>query len=623
MKVLVVGLPGSGKTSLIARSWRLARDAGIDFRLPWTFPGEETLRGEIGYERTHRHWGVPTGRERLLQRQLTRGRIDLRLSNAASRRRLHGLARAARRGRMPAGAHVDSEEWWLPLTPSNHLVLRLVDVPWTDVVANSRAALAAADGIVLTVDIRTPDLDGWRTTRTLVNCLQAALPPGRRIPVVLALTGWSRKSPGRLSDGLLTYLAAAESAGRVRGLTVPIATHGWRPRNGAVPIAWLMRDVVPPGQRPTSHVLTTEVCAGAWPASHTRFASLIDESRGYHVLAPQPVRVAVLGAPGAGRTALLAAMNRGLDPSSGLWLHLPQYAQHHALADMWDGVVGGVPTPSPEDTRYTWTLVDGAVPLMTVDWYEPRTPAVGDQTSVIVTFDASHLRDPVTPSTVRHVAAGTGADEINRVLAAQIATRRASGSALPFVIIVVTKTDLIRRGDGYSRSRAMLVDDLAQLLPDVFAAEDLVVAITTTAMPRPAQTGREAVRAAGTELLAYLLFWHSLQMGQEAMSRSRSRLEKERDDHLTKAEAARDKADSWNERLGLIGRAIGGVYGRKAEKAHVRARESGSDAQSAASVIQWAAAFQNDLARQLAQVTWLRGGVPFVPDPAPGPQEGA
>ncbi|MEV5412709.1 hypothetical protein AB0K60_28235 [Thermopolyspora sp. NPDC052614] len=622
LEVVVIGLPGSGKTSLIARSWNAARRAGLDFRLPWKFPDEDSIRSEIAYEKTHRSWGVRTSRETALRRRLLVDRIGWWRRNAAYARRLSEIARAARRGRAPAGTPLEFDEWWLRLSSSSHVVVELVDMPWTDLVEYGGAALPSADGVVLTVDADTPGLDGWRTTRTLVNCLQIALPADRRIPVVLALTGRSRGKPEGLPDGLLTYLAAAESAGRARGLTVPVTTHGWRPRNSAVPIAWLIQEAVPSDYRPVSRLLTPEVRAGGWPDTHSRLAPRISDGFDNRVLTPPLTRVVVLGEPGAGRTALLAAMNRGLDPSSGLWLHLPRYEQHHALADMWDGIVSGAPVPVPEDTRYGWELVDGAVPIMQVDWHEPPEPAVGSEACVIITIDASRLRDPLTPTTIRHVASSTRADQINRALTAQIAQRRASGAALPFVIVVVTKTDLIRLGDGYSRSRPMLVNDLAQLLPDVFAAEDLIVAVTTTEMPRPARTATETLRARGTELLAYLLFWYALRIGQESKSMTRRMYEKARDDQIAKANAARDKASSWEEQLGVIGRAIGWVYGRKADKAYGKARESEYNAQSAASVIEWVASFRKDLTQQLAEVTFLRGGVPFVPNLSPEPEEG-
>ena len=128
---------------------------------------------------------------------------------------------------------------------------------------------------------------------------------------------------------------------------------------------------------------------------------------------------------------------------------------------------------------------------MTVVWHEPRTSAFTGENCVIVTVDAAHLRDPVTPSTIRDIAARTKADEINRILTAQLAMRKAAGSPLPLVAIVVTKTDQLRLSEGHSR-------------------------------PRPDPSAAQTLRASGPELLAYLMFWHSLNMGAMAMSASRS-----------------------------------------------------------------------------------------------------
>jgi hypothetical protein len=138
-----------------------------------------------------------------------------------------------------------------------------------------------------------------------------------------------------------------------------------------------------------------------------------------------------------------------------------------------------------------------------------------------------------------------------------------------------------------------------------------LVAVTTAEMPRPGAGPAKDARAAGAELLAYLLFWHSVSLGAEAMTKSRDKAEGDYTAQTAKAQQAEEKASSWNGRLGPIGWAAGKLYGYKADKASTRARESRSNADSATSVIEWAGTYHELLAAQLSSITFLRGGRPF------------
>jgi hypothetical protein len=89
--------------------------------------------------------------------------------------------------------------------------------------------------------------------------------------------------------------------------------------------------------------------------------------------------------------------------------------------------------------------------------------------SIYVVVDGFAVRDPITPGNVLHVDDQVRAGRLSFLMEHTLRKRRESGRPYPSIVVLVTKADMINKGDdGRDAVMGRVVADVRQLLPPCF-----------------------------------------------------------------------------------------------------------------------------------------------------------
>ncbi|MFI0960657.1 hypothetical protein ACH4S8_04440 [Streptomyces sp. NPDC021080] len=552
-------------------------------------------------------------------------------------------ARQAVAGRVRA---VDSAEQWRLIrrrlrpprpepraprpTPYRDLVLtvlpdRAVAEPGPGGRQITSAAQAGAGGLVVATALGGHT---WWEHRLLVHQVQAAVEASSGRSMVLAVTGCGRLTdPEAVREAFgpwAVYLGTGQSTGRLRGITVPVGPPGRGSLNAAVPLLWHLNrtetDLTRGQRRRTRAVLERAAAPGrrssSWPWERVR-----------PVLAAVPtapdrdVRVTVLGAPGSGRTAVLAAIHRVLTPEApGLWMHLPDPQELRDLIALRRAQEGEAVAASAARRHWTFHLADGTDTVLNVDWLEADTaervdttgrgngasepggaaplPAlagrVRDGACAVFAIDAEHLVVPLDPGRAAAVGEATGAHRADTVIRAAATFHRDRGTPPPLVVMLLTGAERLLQDGRLLRTREGLVADLRLLLPSAFSPDVLA------ALCPVSTTGGEGGGPAGAQAPAWLLLLHRLRTEADRLRRLAAAERAEAQRLRQQAEDRRASTAKWNPRRLLSYR-----DDRRADRGKNRAQNAGAAAAANREV-------ETILHRDLRDTTVLLGGEPYT-----------
>lgn len=171
--------------------------------------------------------------------------------------------------------------------------------------------------------------------------------------------------------------------------------------------------------------------------------------------------VTMLGGPGSGKTTFLLGMYAVLSSGyHGFSLQARTLDTQFDLAGEWNAIVdaGRMPPPTAYPQTYPLVLKDGPTPLALIDWTDYRGGAVYDRSTepgvtnlqeqlrksdiVYFAINAVHLRD-LDGTPVATIERLTGSRRIQTLLMHAARERMAEGKAIPAMIIIITKADLL------------------------------------------------------------------------------------------------------------------------------------------------------------------------------------
>ncbi|GLY80141.1 hypothetical protein [Actinoallomurus iriomotensis] len=589
MRTVVIGPPGAGKTALCALGVDRIRRSGLPLRLA-DRAGQTAWRRLRG--RSARGSTTPSD-------QITAWFWQIRGPALPAQ----GAARLNWRARRTWGT------------------LEIVDVPGSLVVSTPagtatgllRAHLSSADTVVIVLRADSGPLD-HTTLRHLVGHLQAAEPSVRR-DIVVAVTGVDGDDEAARLDQtvapLATYLGALRRLSHSTVTVLPVRPRGRRrSRNVAVPFLPSLARVSPIRPRYVAraeHVLrqATDTEHVAWrPRRYNVKTSRLLSGKAFRYV--DDCRVTVLGVPGSGRSGLVYGLFRALGPELPLWLHAPDLGVFHDL------ISGGRRRGAGARTDWCFEVVDGAHPLVEIDWREvdaPRSdpsaevPERGDPAAtdlvresdcVIVTIRAEHVEIPVSPERSGEIRDLTGMRIASVAMDATVAYRAATERPPPLFVLVVTHADIL------DRTRTGLIDDLRLLVPAAFGPDALAI-VTTVAGP-------EEGLVRGVTGLAHALLIAALTKNMTASRDARRGALEEQERHLAEVERIQNS--------GALTRLFSWSKKRRSQNA---ANASGVEASAAESAGASAWDFLTRTISDLPGMTLLQSGQPLDGPPNPPP----
>lgn len=204
--------------------------------------------------------------------------------------------------------------------------------------------------------------------------------------------------------------------------------------------------------------------------------------------------VTILGGEGSGKTTFLMGMFATLSAGlvSGFSLHCRNRDRGLDLLNYWDNFSekGILPDPTSVDAPlYPFVFKSGVAPWLDFDVLDYRgavTYTVNNDpdvelmlshlrksTSLYVVIDSRYLSQPVTPANRDRIQRATKLRQINSFLHTAIEQRQQAHEPLPSIVILLTKSDLLRDRFANHTEAVMvkeLLQDLEQLVPLVFAS---------------------------------------------------------------------------------------------------------------------------------------------------------
>ncbi|MFB7334083.1 hypothetical protein ACFC00_20930 [Streptomyces adustus] len=464
------------------------------------------------------------------------------------------------------------------------------------------------DGLVVVTGVGDR---AWWERRLLFHHVQRALVDNRAQRMVLAVTGLGRRAgAAELAEAVrpwASYLGAGASAGRLYGVTVPVRFPGRaRGARPGVPLLWHLgfdSELTPRQRRLTDARLADAKTAGG-PLALREWERVDRVLHAAPVAPDRTVRVTVAGAPGAGRTTVLAAAHRVLGPERpGLWLHLPDVGELHDLIARRRALEESM-RGAPDADREHWhfQLADGTVPVMDVDWLEADTRGprpdladrVRDSQCVIVAVDARLLAVPVDEGRTAELRERTGAGTADELIQAAATFHRDAGGLPPQVILLLTGSGQLIRDGRPLRTRAGLLVDFRRLVPAAFAP-----GVLTALCPVSAGTGEEAPPT-GVEAPYWLLLLQQLRREAHRLTAVAAGEEHKAERLRDRAERRRETTSPWNP----FSRVLSFADSKRADRGEGRARAA-RDAAAANGEI------ENLLHRDLRDTTILLGGEPY------------
>ncbi|MET9100978.1 hypothetical protein [Streptomyces antibioticus] len=503
--------------------------------------------------------------------------------------------------------------------PSPYKNLRITVLPALTPDASAMGAQPAGhDGLVV---VTGAGERAWWERRLLFHHVQRALADNRAQRIVLAVTGLGRRAgAAELAEAVrpwASYLGSGASAGRLYGVTVPVrfpgGARGTRP---GVPLLWHLGadSELTPRQRRLTDARLAEARTSGSPLALREWERVDRVLHAAPVPPDRTVRVTVVGAPGAGRTTVLAAAHRVLGPERpGLWLHLPDPGALHDLITRRrareEGTTPSTPgasstpgTPGLDREHWHFQLADGTVPVMDVDWLEADTRGarpdladrVRDSQCVIVAVDAGLLDVPLDEGRTAELRERTGAATADELIQAAATFHRDADGLPPQVVLLLTGVDRLLRDGRPLRTRAGLLDDFRRLVPAAFAP-----GVLTALCPVSAGTG-ETDPPTGVEAPYWLLLLQQLRREAHRLTAVAAGEEEKAERLRERAERRKETTSRWNP----VSRVLGFADGRRADRGEGRARAA-RDAAAANGEI------EKLLHRDLRDTTVLLGGEPY------------
>ncbi|MFF0595084.1 hypothetical protein [Streptomyces antibioticus] len=455
----------------------------------------------------------------------------------------------------------------------------------------------------------------WWERRLLFHHVQRALADNRAQRMVLAVTGLGRRAgAAELAEAVrpwASYLGSGASAGRLHGVTVPVrfpgGARGTRP---GVPLLWHLGadSELTPRQRRLTDARLAEARTADGPLALREWGRVDRVLHAAPVPPDRTVRVTVVGAPGAGRTTVLAAAHRVLGPERpGLWLHLPDPGALHDLITrrraLEEGTTPSTPgTPNPDRRHWHFQLADATVPVMDVDWLEADTRGarpgladrVRDSQCVIVAVDAGLLDVPLDEGRTAELRERTGAATADELIQAAASFHRDADGLPPQVVLLLTGVERLLRDGRPLRTRAGLLEDFRRLVPAAFAP-----GVLTALCPVSAGTG-EADPPTGVEAPYWLLLLQQLRREAHRLTAVAAGEEEKAERLRERAERRKETTSKWNP----VSRILGFTDGKRADRGEGRA-SAARDAAAANGEI------EKLLHRDLRDTTVLLGGEPY------------
>lgn len=194
--------------------------------------------------------------------------------------------------------------------------------------------------------------------------------------------------------------------------------------------------------------------------------------------------ITALGHRGSGKTTFLLGMYADLSGGrKGYFLNAPDPDMDLDLARKWDKLLddGELPPANlANNIRYSFLFLDGARPLLGVNWIDYRGGALADDQgaesqdvpglherlnesdSIYLVIDGGYLIEPVTTSNRSGIMRDAGLRRMTSLLQNAVQSRAAADSPRPSIVILITKADVIPR--QRFASLGSLVDDVQSLL---------------------------------------------------------------------------------------------------------------------------------------------------------------
>jgi hypothetical protein len=201
--------------------------------------------------------------------------------------------------------------------------------------------------------------------------------------------------------------------------------------------------------------------------------------------------VTMLGDPGSGKTTFLLGMYAVLSSGyRGFSLQARTLDTQLDLADAWNAIVdaGRMPPPTAQLQSYPLVLKDGLTPVALIDWKDYRGGAINDRSSepgvtdlweqirksdiVYLAVNAAHLLERLDGTPVSTIERLIGSRRIQMLLMYAARERMAAGKAMPAMIIVITKADLLSdKAKTSSQAQDQIFRCVREVFPICFADE--------------------------------------------------------------------------------------------------------------------------------------------------------
>lgn len=199
--------------------------------------------------------------------------------------------------------------------------------------------------------------------------------------------------------------------------------------------------------------------------------------------------ITALGNKGSGKTTFLLGMYADLSAGrKGYFLNATNPDTDLLLAGKWDKLLddGVLPPPNLADNiPYAFLFLDGARPLLGVDWLDYRGGALEDEVgaasgdvpglherlnksdAVYLVVDGGYLVQPVENHTKPGIQRRAGLRRMTSLLQTAIRAREEAGDLPPSIVVLITKADLIPRARRDPLDAVVM--DIQKLLSVCFA----------------------------------------------------------------------------------------------------------------------------------------------------------
>jgi hypothetical protein len=211
---------------------------------------------------------------------------------------------------------------------------------------------------------------------------------------------------------------------------------------------------------------------------------------------PQEETVTMIGATGCGKTTYLVGMYASLSQGvADYFLFTEDPDLDLDLSSAWEDISTAGKMPPPNELhplKYPFVFRRGLRTVLRFSWEDYRGGAMSDRLAdeeasdapdlhrrlaisdgIFVVLDGTYLTSPVTPGNKRQLSGRdqTLARRMSTLLDRAVRTRYDENRALPSLVVLVTKADLIRQanpGQSAEQLMNMIVNSARELLPSCF-----------------------------------------------------------------------------------------------------------------------------------------------------------